>query len=383
MTSIQSSNHRIDEASSSPWYEIDNAAEVISPALLIYPAGVDANLRRMIKNVRDVKKLRPHVKTHKLPQVIRLKRELGIDKFKAATIAEAEMTAAAGGRDILIAYPMLGPNIPRLLELVEAFPETNFSTVVDNLYHLEQLARAADGLEGPLDIFIDLDVGMHRTGLPEGEGRRAIFMEVESKPSLRARGFHAYDGHLKNLDFALLEKQVQQTFAPIFELRRALEADIGRELTIVAGGTPTSAILAREKNVDVGMGTPVLWDYGQSLVCPEQDYEWSAVLLTRIVSRPGPNRLCVDIGYKAVASEMPQPRVYFLDLPDAKLIAHSEEHLVIETERASEYPPGSHLFAVPYHICPTVALHSHVWVVADQRAIDRWPIEARNRQLYI
>ena len=83
------------------WYEIENADEIPSPTVLVYPDRIESNLQRMIEEAGDVSKLRPHVKTHKLPQIVRMKRGLGIRKFKTSTIAESEMVAAEGGEDVL------------------------------------------------------------------------------------------------------------------------------------------------------------------------------------------------------------------------------------------------------------------------------------------
>jgi D-serine deaminase-like pyridoxal phosphate-dependent protein len=77
----------------------------------------------------------------------------------------------------------------------------------------------------------------------------------------------------------------------------------------------------------------------------------AALVLTRVVSKPGGNRLCLDLGHKAIASENPHPRVVFLNLPDAQAISHSEEHLVVETERAGEIELGACLYGVPWHVC--------------------------------
>ena len=102
----------------SDWFVIANAESIASPALLLYPDRIEQNLQHMIAMAGGVDRLRPHVKTHKLPQVIALKRAAGIHKFKVSTIAEAEMTAAAGGEDILLAYQPVGPNVERLVDAV-------------------------------------------------------------------------------------------------------------------------------------------------------------------------------------------------------------------------------------------------------------------------
>ena len=95
--------HEVNETKMTQWYSIDNEDDVSSPALLIYPDRIQENLRRMIESAGDVSRLRPHVKTHKIPQIIAMKRGVGIDKFKTSTIAEAEMTASAGGKDVFLA----------------------------------------------------------------------------------------------------------------------------------------------------------------------------------------------------------------------------------------------------------------------------------------
>ena len=116
---------------------------------------------------------------------------------------------------------------------------------------------------------------------------------------------------------------------------------------------------------------------------PDLPFQPAAVLLTRVVSRPSPTRLCLDLGHKAVASEMPHPRVEFLNLSDGAPVAHNEEHLVIETPAAAEWSIGDCVYGIPWHICPTVALHSEVWVVTDGIARERWAVEARARRLSI
>src|SRR2546421_8242383 len=115
------------------WQLVENVDEVTSPALLIYPERVAKNVRRMISTVNgDVGRLRPHIKTHKLPELIALQMEQGITRFKCATIAEAEMLAGAAAPDVLLGYQPVGPNIERLVELTRRFPKTTFSAVADN-----------------------------------------------------------------------------------------------------------------------------------------------------------------------------------------------------------------------------------------------------------
>jgi D-serine deaminase-like pyridoxal phosphate-dependent protein len=367
------------------WRELSllpvNADEISSPALILRWEAVEENLRRMIERVGSPDRLRPHLKTHKLPQIIARLAELGVTKAKAATIAEAEMAATAGACDVLLAFPAIGPTIPRLVELVRAFPAVQFSALVDDPVALDALGAACHRAGLELPVFVDLDVGMHRTGIAPDDAAAALYTRLARTPGLRPAGLHAYDGHLSQSDLAERTAACDAGFATVVALRDRLRAAGLPVPVIVAGGTPTFPIHARRPDVECSPGTCVLWDAGYAHKVPDLDFVPAAILLTRVISRPGPNRLCLDLGHKAVASEMPQPRAIFPALPDAKPVVHSEEHLVLETAHAADFPVGTVLGAIPWHICPTVALQSFVHVSHANRVDAVWPVVARTRRL--
>jgi D-threonine aldolase len=361
-------------------YAIANAGDIDSPALLIDEARLDENLRRMVRDAGGAERLCPHVKTHKLPQVIGKQIELGVRKFKAATIAEAEMCAAAGAPQVLLAHAPVGPRAQRLVALARAFPATRFATLVDDIGVARHLSSVMSSAGLSFDVLVDIDCGMHRSGIAP-EPAEKLFAQLTTLPGLRVVGLHAYDGHIHDTDLAVRRARCEAAFAPVFALRDRLRAAGFSSLRVVAGGTPTFPLLAARGDVECSPGTSVLWDYGYATTLPDLDYLCAAVLLTRVTSRPETHRLCLDLGHKAIGSEMPQPRALLLGLEDAKLVAHSEEHLVIETSRAADYPPGTPLYALPWHICPTMNLHSEVVVVRHGRAQGRWPVLARARHI--
>jgi D-serine deaminase-like pyridoxal phosphate-dependent protein len=365
------------------WYELANAADVPSPALLVYPARIEENLRRMVTAAGGAERLRPHVKTHKMPEVIRLCLRHGITKFKAATIAEAEMTAATGAADVLLAYPVVGPAARRLVELARRFPPTRFRAVVDSDVGIDDLAAAAAAAGLVVDTLLDLNVGMDRTGVAPGPAAVRLARRIAGSPTLSFAGVHAYDGHLRDADHPRLVERVAEAFAPVWRLRDELIAAGIPVPLVVAAGTPTAPILATRGDVETGAGTTVLWDFGQPTISPDLDFLNAAVLLARVVSHPAPGRLCLDLGHKAVASEMPHPRVSIFGLEDAEFPLHSEEHLVVATPRAAEFPVGTVVYALPRHVCPTVALHEEALVVRDGRAVDRWHVAARTRRISV
>ena len=367
----------------SDWYSISNADAIPTPAVLVYPDRVEQNLKRMISMSGDVSRLRPHVKTHKLPQIIALKRKAGIHKFKVSTIAEAEMTAAVGGEDILLAYQPVGPNVQRLVTLMRRFPETRFATLVDDAANLAAISRVAVAENVAITLYLDLNVGMNRTGIIPDAAAADLYRAMCKAPGINMGGLHAYDGHLRNADSRELANQVDAVFAPVWKLRDQMLAEKLPVPRLIASGTPTFALLAQQPDTEVGAGTTVLWDFGQAEACPDHHFVNGAMLMTRVISKPTADRLCLDLGHKAVAAEMPQPRVRLMGLEEASLVSQSEEHLVVQTPRAAEYQVGDVVYGIPRHICPTMALHSDVWAVHKGVADESWPVVARARKITI
>ena len=370
-----------DSPTNGNWFAAANADEIESPALLLYPDRVEENIRRMLKIAGSPDRLRPHAKTHKLAQVAALQIAAGIKKFKAATIAEAETLARAGAADILLAYQPVGPNGRRLLELIRAFPQTKFACLFDDLGAAHDLSRLATSLGIKAGFFLDLDCGQHRTGVPLNNAAVELYQELCRLPGLEPRGLHAYDGHIHTPDPVLRRQECDAAFAPVAALREQLRT-LGLPVpTLITSGTPTFPVHARRADVECSPGTCVLWDYGYSSQLLDLDFLHAALVFTRIVSKPAPGRLCLDLGHKAIASENPQPRVHFLNAPSVRMVAHSEEHLVVETESASAWQIGDVWYGVPWHVCPTVALYAQAVVVQSGRAGARWRIEARERHL--
>lgn len=365
-----------------PTYRLNDPASLPSPALLIFPELVRRNLAAMIAMAGSAARLRPHVKTHKMPALIRLAELQGIHKHKCATIAEAEMIARAGGHDVLIAYPMVGPNIGRLVGLVRQYPQTTFRTTVDNAGSARALSDAfvAAGLP-PLSVFIDLDAGMGRTGIA-AEGARELAPVVVGLPGLQVDGVHLYDGHIRDFDLEARRQAAAPGLRAAVALQQQLQT-LGRTgAWIVAGGTPTFPVHAGSPEVaECSPGTCVLHDASYGTKFPDLPFTPAALILTRVVSRPRPDRICLDVGYKAVAADPQGDRVTVLGVPDAVVGPQSEEHLVVDTPHARELPPGTPVLAIPTHICPTCALYSHAVVIENGNAVDRWPVEARDRSI--
>ncbi len=368
---------------STDWFIVENAADIPSPSLLVYPARVRANLERVLTMTGGPARLRPHIKTHKIGEMVQMHVQAGVTQCKAATIAEAELAATYGMTDVLLSYQPVGPNVARLLELIRRFPQAIFRTIVDDSGALKTLSAAAAKAGVTIPVLLDIDCGMHRTGVPPDERALVLYRELAKSPGLIADGLHAYDGHLHIEDLTTRTKACDDGMAPVLALRTQLQTEGLPVPRFIAGGTPTFPIHASYPDRECSPGTYVFWDFGYGNRFKDLDFQLAAALLVRVISKPGENRLCLDLGHKAVAAENPHPRVFFPQLPEAQAISQSEEHLVIETPRAQEFAVGDCLYGIPRHICPTVALHGSVTVVAEGRASGKWLVRGRERVLTI
>lgn len=363
------------------WYNIADASQIETPALAVYPDRIEENTRRIIAIAGGTARLRPHVKTHKMTQVIRLQMAAGIDKFKCATVAEAEMVASCGAPDVLLGYPLLGPNVERMVRLIETFPQTRFSALADDAEAIRAISATMTAAGHSIEILLDIDNGMHRSGIEPGATAATLYQLLAELSGVAPGGFHVYDGHIKDRELEDRIASAEAAFAPVEQLRKRL-LDEGLPVPrIVAGGTPTFPVHARHEDREVSPGTCVFWDVSYETKFPDLDFVNAALVLTRVISKPGPGRLCLDLGYKAVSPDNPDPRVRLLDVPDARMTVHSEEHLAVETALAADFNVGDVMYGIPYHICPTCALHREALVIVDGRVADRWPVAARDRRI--
>lgn len=365
------------------WYEISNSDGLDTPAMVIYIDRVKENIKTFVDSIDDVARLRPHIKTHKSPEVSRLMQEAGITKFKCATISEAEMLALIKAPDVLLAYQPVGPKAKRLLDLTKKYPSTKFSCLVDNQRTASEISEIFLEAKRVIDVYIDLNVGMNRTGILPEEGFE-LYEYCSDLPGIRVVGLHAYDGHLRDKDFAIRKKRCDEAFSRIESLSEKISAGEGKRLMIVAGGSPTFPIHSKRKEVECSPGTFVYWDKGYEHILAEQHFLHAALVVTRVISKPALNTICIDLGHKAIASENAlNERVSFLNAPDLQPKGHSEEHMVFTVDDDSKFQVGDILYGVPYHVCPTVALHDQTAVVENHLIVKYWETASRKRKITV
>lgn len=366
-------------------YAIQDTDPLLSPSLVVFREVMEANLDEMIRIAGSIDRLRPHCKTHKMPAVAALQVARGIRKHKAATFAEAEMLADAGADDILLAYNVVGPNVARAVAFRKRFPSVRFAVTADHPRPVERLGAAMAGAGETIAVMLDLDVGLHRTGVDlvtDAEEARRLYHAIGATEGLETGGFHVYDGHNHQRTFDERRVAVETDFEPVLKLRGALNGDGQSVPCIVAGGTGSFPVYAAmgDATVEVSPGTCIFHDAGYGERFDDLAFVPAALLLTRVVSRPTPDRITLDLGYKAISADQPEgTRMHFAELPDAVQVLQNEEHLVLQTPEASRFEPGDVLLAIPRHICPSTALHRQVYVVSDGRLASCWDVTARDR----
>lgn len=369
-----------------PQYRIEDTREIISPALILYKDLLEANLERMIAIAGSPARLRPHCKTHKMPQVTKLELARGITKHKCATFAEAEMLAEAGVKDIFLSYNLVGPNIGRAVAFRKKYPGATLRLQADHPAPVADLSRAMAAAGETVDVLVDVDVGQHRTGILPGPQAKVLYQQIAKSPGLTAGGFNIYDGHQHQVSRAERAAAINAEWEKVIAFRDDLVRSGLPVPRIVCGGTGSFPVYAEKTDptVELSPGTCVFNDAGYSEIFPDLVFPPAVAILTRVVSRPGADRVTLDLGYKAVSPDAPAGRRLTLpDLPEAEQILQNEEHLALKTTRAGEFQPGDELFAIPRHICPTIALHKQVYVVSQGKVVDHWDIVARDRWLTI
>ncbi|MFV0445556.1 MAG: D-TA family PLP-dependent enzyme [Planctomycetaceae bacterium] len=370
-------------------YSISSPDKLLSPSLIVFRDLVARNIDRMIEVAGGVSRLRPHCKTHKMTEVVRLQLDRGITRQKAATLAEAEMLARAGCRDIVLSYNLVGPNIARAVTFCRTFPDVHFAALADDSGLVNQLGTALQSAGVTMELLVDINPGRDRTGLRAGPDAERLYQQIAATPGLRPGGLHIYDGQHNQSDLTERTAAVAREWEAIAALRDRLRTAGLTVPRLICGGTPTFPVYAHmtDPDIELSPGTCLFHDASYAEKFPDlTGFAPAALVFTRVISRPTATRLTLDCGTKSVASDPPTgQRVVLPAIPEAVQLLHNEEHLVVEVPEsvASRWSVGDWTLAIPRHICPTSALHREAVVIAGGEITAVWPVIARDRMLTV
>jgi D-serine deaminase-like pyridoxal phosphate-dependent protein len=363
------------------------SARVLTPALVVHLDRVRSNLARVLQLLGgDAERWRPHVKTTKMREVFAEVARAGVRNFKCATTREAlELAATLGSErieraDVLVAYPLLGPALERLGEIAENNPHVRFSVLCEDRDVLRSMPEG-------LDVFLDVNPGMNRTGIPLE--RREAILDLAREVGSRFRGLHYYEGHLHDPDRRARERAAFACYDALMELVGVLERAHCAPRELITSGTPgmlpALAYPAFRELASaihrVSPGTVVFHDLRSEEETPELGLVPAATLLTRVVSHPQPDTATCDAGSKSLAAEAGDPAAYVIGHPEYAALAPSEEHLPLRIARGELPRRGTLLHLVPRHVCPTVNLAEEAILVEDRRVLSIVPVSARAHEV--
>jgi len=343
-----------------------------TPALLLDRDACDRNLKRMADHFSaGPARLRPHFKNHKCTRLAHRQLLAGSAVgITCAKLAEAEVLAGYGMDDILIANQVVGPS--KLDRLARLARRANVSLAVDSYESVDAISRTMAAADAIVGVLIEVDIGMGRCGVEPGEPVWELARRIVDLPGIRFRGLQAYEGHA-----VYVEDRQRRAHLARHAMRQAIEsAELLRQKGIpvpcISGGsTATATITGTMDGVsEIQAGTYATMDWKYEQLAPEFEIALS-VLAAVISTRAG--RAVVDVGVKGIGSEFGPPRVKHT--PQARIVSFlAEEHGVIQD--APAWRVGATVELIPSHACTTCNLHRQMFVHAEGRVVDVWPIDA-------
>ena len=363
-------------------YSVADPDALETPAMLLFQDVMDQNIQKVCELVGGGQNLIAHVKTHKSWAVARRQVELGIRGFKCATLKELEMVLLAGADKAILSYPQVQERkVERLCDLVSSHPDAWIAAIISSRFHLDVLAKVATRRKQFLRVMLDLDAGMHRTGIGFGPDAEKLYSDIDALPFLEPSGFHLYDGHNELSDVQERAAAAQQNVKSLQEFKKLIESAGMPVPCVVAGGSWTFPYYARTEGMYGSPGTFVYWDAGYSASMPDLPFRCAALILTHVVDRyPDSGTITTDLGSKGVCSDLPlEERALLLGHDTARLVGQSEEHGVFRI--SGDLPcVGDYLLAVPGHICPTTIRYPGIHVIDTAgEVVDYYLHTARDR----
>lgn len=353
--------------------------EIDTPALVIDLDVVRANVTEMAKAAAaHGVRLRPHIKTHKIPELARMQLEAGATGITCAKLGEAEIMADAGIDDILLAFPVWGrPKLRRLAALRE---RARVRVSLDSPEVAAELGRLGGA---PVEVLVEVDTGQHRLGRPPGRPTADLVAEIAAIPGVEVVGLLTLAGHAYHArtteELAETARREGADLVATAELC-ARDGITLREISV--GSTPTARHVAGVAGVtEIRPGTYIFNDTAMMRLGVATEETTAARVLTTVVGRPSPERVVCDAGTKCLTSDgYGTPGwIRAAGLPYLHMEFLNEEHGVAHLEPAhqGELPVGSRLRLIPSHACPVVNLFDVAYGVEGGEVITELRVAAR------
>lgn len=369
------------------------AATIVNPDVVLDTPCMVVDETILRKNIEEMQEfanrhgvaLRPHIKTHKTPEIARMQLAAGAIGITCAKLGEAEVMAdQAGVLDILMAYPVVGaPKIARLLALMD---RTHMTIAVDTEDAARGLSDAMVAAGKVLDVYLEVNTGQDRAGAKAGDEAIALAKVIAAMPGVNLVGVMTHEGHAGASDPSVIEQTAKNAGAALVATAEGIRAAGIPIRTVSVGSTPSSRFTPTVAGVtEMRPGTYVFNDntgFRHGVWGPDR---CAARIVATVVSRTAADRCIFDCGSKALALD-PSPshggHGYVVGHPNAVVARLSEEHgvvLIPDVADQSAFHVGDRYEVIPNHICPTVNLTDELTIVRDGDVIATWKVAARGK----
>ncbi|MEM1944633.1 MAG: alanine racemase [Nitrososphaerota archaeon] len=351
-----------------------------TPALLVDVQLLRKNIGDMADFARSLgRKLRPHVKTHKVPEIAWMQLEAGANGICVQKLGEAEVMAEAGISDIFVSNEVVGKHkMSRLMRLAE---KVKISVAVDDKENIQELGKSSKEAGVEIGVYVDVDCGMHRTGAAP-EKAWLLAEQVIKTDGLHLVGVMGYEGHagspiLREERHGLIDAAVKATLQAVKLMKhKGIEPD-----EVSVGSSATVKISGRYDGVtELQPGMYVFNDW--YLVEREAATRETCALhvLTTVMSKTSPDRCVVDAGSKSFRLDMGRYPVC-VTLDGVEIYKFSEEHgwARLSVEASERVKLGDMLEFIPYHVCPCVNQFDLMYGLEGERVVRKWEIKARGK----
>ena len=349
-----------------------------TPALLLDLPAVERNLAEMARRMADLPAaLRPHAKIHKSPTLGRMQLDAGAIGLTTATVWEASAMLDAGLSDVLIANQAVGP--VKAAELARIAGLGRVIVAVESSANARELSDAARAAGSRVDVLIEFDVGLHRSGVRTAEQAVDLAAVLRALPGLRLQGVLGYEGHcMLEPDRAVRITKANAANASLIEVADALERAGHATEIVAAGGLGTWDITgANPRITEIHAGSYIFTDAFHRNLVP--GFEVALTVLATVVSRTG-DTVVLDCGRKSIGIDRTLPEVVgghgAIRFDHGEHFIH-EEHTGLDLAAACSLAVGDRVELMPGYAPTTVNLYDIYHVVANGKVIDVWPILGR------
>ena len=350
-----------------------------TPALLVDLDMMENNIRIMANRCKSNGLFwRPHSKGHKTPAIAHKQIEAGALGITCAKLSEAEIMAASGIRDILVANQIVGHQ--KATRLAHLQRQAKVMVGVDDPIHIQTISDAAQKASTTVPILVEVNIGMDRCGVAPGKPALVLAQQADAAPNVIFAGIMGYEGHAMTLPDPEKEKACREAIAHLESTKDLIEKE-GLKVDIVsAGGTGTLAFTPEFPGItEIQAGGGIFMDTFYKNDLNVQGLDQALTILTAILSHAEPHRAVADAGRKTTSNQFSLPEVK--DITGITVAGLSAEHALLELNNPSkQIKIGDKLELISGYSDMTVFLHDQIYGIRNDHVETVWNILGRDKK---